>query len=136
MINDAREDFAQTVLALTNGLGADAVYDAAGKDTFENSLRALKPRGTLVSFGQASGDIGSYEIGKLASRSVTLSRSNYSHYTDTREAVLMHGRRFFEAVREGAAIIGRPRVFPLQDAAAAHRAIEGRRGVGSIVLSA
>ena len=72
VLDYARDDFAAQVLDITKGRGADLVYDAVGRDTFESALRCLKPRGHLVSFGQATGDIGAYEIGKLASRSVTL----------------------------------------------------------------
>jgi NADPH:quinone reductase len=134
VINYSHENFADVVLNLTNGKGVDVVYDAVGKDTFANSLRALKPRGTLVSFGQASGDVGTYEIGKLASKSITLSRPNYEHYTDTREAVQMHAERFFDVVRTGAISVDLPRIFPLSQAASAHELIEGRQGTGAIVL--
>jgi NADPH2:quinone reductase len=134
VINYSREDFASAVMDVTNGRGVDVVYDAVGRDTFENSLKALKPRGTLVSFGQASGDIGAYEIGKLASKSVTLSRPNYGHYTDTRADVLRHANRFFAGVKGGDITIDAPRIFALSEAGAAHEAIEGRAGIGSIIL--
>jgi NADPH:quinone reductase len=134
-INYTNADFTQAVLDITGGAGVDVVYDAVGRDTFEGSLRALKIRGTLVSFGQASGDIGLYEIGKLANKSVTLSRPNYGHYTETRSAILMHAHRFFSIVETGAVSIGRPRVFPLSEAAAAHQGLAGRNTIGSIVLS-
>jgi NADPH:quinone reductase len=134
VINYSREDFASIALDITKGKGVDVAYDAVGKDTFENSLRALKTRGTLVSFGQASGDIGAYEIGKLASKSITLSRPNYGHYTDTSEAVQLHAHRFFDAVKNGTISVDTPRVFPLSDAALAHELMEGRQGTGSIVL--
>lgn len=134
-INYTSADFAQSVLDITRGAGVDVVYDAVGRDTFEGSLRALKTRGTLVSFGQASGDIGLYEIGKLANKSVTLSRPNYGHYTDTRAAILLHAQRFFSMAERGAVSIGHPRMFPLSEAAAAHQALASRSTIGSIVLS-
>jgi NADPH:quinone reductase len=134
VINYAREDFASAVLDITKGKGVDVVYDAVGRDTFENSLKALKPRGTLVSFGQASGDIGAYEIGKLASKSATLSRPNYGHYTETRDDVLRHAGRFFSVVESGDISIDPPRIFALYEARSAHEAIEGRGGIGSIIL--
>ena len=114
----------------------DAVYDAVGKDTFEGSLSALKPRGTLVSFGQASGDIGAYEIGKLASKSVTLSRPNYGHYTDSADAVQRHAQRLFAALKAGIVAVESPTIFAMSDAAAAHAALESRKVVGSIILDA
>jgi NADPH:quinone reductase len=134
VVNYGREDFVSVVMDLTGGRGADVVYDAVGKDTFQNSLKALKSRGTLVSFGQASGDIGAHDIGMLAAKSVTLSRPNYGHYTETRDDVLRHSLRFFQQVQTGSIIIDRPRVFSLADASSAHAAIEGRGGTGSIVL--
>jgi NADPH:quinone reductase len=136
VINYAQEDFVGKVMEITKGKGADVVYDAVGRDTFENSLKALKLRGTLVSFGQASGDIGAYEIGKLAARSITLSRPNYGHYVETREDVAHHTDRFFAAVKSGMIAIDTPRVFPLSDARAAHETMESRNGTGSIVLKA
>jgi NADPH:quinone reductase len=136
VINYSREDFASAVMDITKGQGVDVVYDAVGRDTFENSLKSLKLRGTLVSFGQASGDIGTYEIGKLASKSITLSRPNYSHYTDTRADVLRHAGRFFSFVESGDILVDLPRIFALSEARAAHEAIEGRGGIGSIVLKA
>jgi NADPH:quinone reductase len=134
VINYARDDFTNAVMAITKGRGADVVYDAVGKDTFENSLKALRPRGTLVSFGQASGDIGTYEISKLSGKSTTLIRPNYGHYTNTRAEVLRHAGRFFAAVKDGNIDINAPRVFALADAQSAHRAIESRSGTGSIVM--
>jgi NADPH:quinone reductase len=134
VVNYARDDFANAVMEITKGHGADVVYDAVGRDTFENSLKALKIRGTLVSFGQASGDIGAYEIGRLAAKSVTLSRPNYAHYTETRDDVLRNANRFFATVKNGDVTIDAPRVFLLAEARAAHEAIESRQGTGSIVL--
>ena len=134
VVNYSREDFAEAVLNLTGGRGADVIYDAVGRDTFEASLRCLRTCGHLVSFGQASGDIGVHDIGRLAAKSATLSRPNYAHYTETAEAMRLQSGRFFEAVRTGHIIIGRPASYALADAAAAHRAIESRSSIGAIVL--
>lgn len=134
-INYKERDFADEVLSITGGRGADVVYDAVGKDTFANSIRALRVRGTLVSFGQASGDIGAFEIGGLASKSVTLARPNYGHYTDTHEAVTFQAARFFRAVEQGLIRIERPTILPLAEAAAAHRLLEERAVTGSVVLA-
>jgi NADPH:quinone reductase len=136
VINYSQHDFVKAVMNVTNNTGVDVVYDAVGRDTFEKSLKSLKSRGTLVSFGQASGDIGSREIGKLAGNSATLCRPNFSHYTETRDDVLLHSNRFFAAVKSGAITIDSPRIFPLSDARNAHLAIESRIGTGSIILRA
>lgn len=134
VVVSSQEDFAESVIRLTSGRGAQVVYDAVGKDTFEGSIRALAPRGHLVSFGQASGDIGAYSIDKLASRSVTLSRPNYGHYTDTAEKLKLQTDRLFAALRQGILAIERPRRYALVEARAAHEDLEGRRTTGSLVL--
>ena len=125
VVVSARENFADAVLRLTAGRGAQVVYDAVGKDTFEDSIRALAPRGHLVSFGQASGDVGAYSIDKLASRSVTLSRPNYGHYTDTPEKLKLQTDRLFAALQAGVLSAERPQLYPLAEAGA--RACRSRR---------
>ena len=128
------EPLAAAVMRLTDGRGADVVYDAVGRDTFEQSVESLAPRGHLVSFGQASGDIGARSIDALARRSVTLSRPNYVHYTDTAAKMTAQAARLFAALRSGAVVTPRPTTFPLADASRAHRELEGRRTMGSLVL--
>jgi NADPH:quinone reductase len=134
VVVSSAEDFAEAALRLTSGRGADVIYDAVGKDTFEGSIRALAPRGHLVSFGQASGDIGAYSIDQLANRSVTLSRPNYGHYTDTAEKLRVQTHRLFAALKAGILIAERPRLYPLGEAPAAHRDLEGRNTTGALVL--
>jgi NADPH:quinone reductase len=130
----SREDFAAVVLDFTSGRGVDVVFDAVGKDTFARSVACLASRGRLVSFGQASGDVGVHSIDQLAHRSVTVSRPNYVHYTDTPEKMALQSGRLFDALRTGAAIAEPPRVYALLDAARAHADLEGRMTTGSLVL--
>ncbi len=120
--------------AFAGGAGVDVVYDAVGADTFDLSVACLAPRGHLVSFGQASGDVGARSIDQLASRSVTLSRPNYSHYTDTPEKLAAQSSRLFAALASGAVKSAAPRLFPLAEVAQAHAELEGRRTTGAIVL--
>jgi NADPH:quinone reductase len=128
------EDLATTVRRLTSGRGVDIVYDAVGRDTFEQSVACLAPRGHLVSFGQASGDVGAHSIDRLANRSATLSRPNYVHYTDTPDKIRAQSDRLFKALESGAVVAARPRTFSLAQAAQAHAELEGRRTTGSLVL--
>lgn len=121
-------------MTLTRGRGVDVVYDAVGADSFAHSLAALAPCGHLVSFGQASGDIGSWDVGSLAARSATISRPNYANYTDTPEKVAAITERLFDAIDRRIVTVEIGRRFPLSEAAAAHRALEGRETVGSTVL--
>ncbi len=132
----SREDFASSVLTFTAGRGVDVVFDAVGKDTFERSVECLAPRGRLVSFGQASGDVGAHSIDRLASRSVTVSRPNYVHYTDTPDKMALQTGRLLGALGSGAVIAERPRAYPLAEAARAHADLEGRRTTGSLILIA
>ena len=91
-------------------------------------------RGHLVSFGQASGPVGNWDIGGFASKSATISRPNYGHFTDTREKLLPHVERLFAMLRQGRLTIEAPTRYPLARAADAHRDLEGRRTTGSLVL--
>ena len=130
----SRQDFAEAVLNFTSGRGVDVVFDAIGKDTFERSVECLAARGRLISFGQASGDVGAHSIDRLAHRSATVSRPNYIHYTDTPEKMTLQSGRLFDALRSGAVVAERPRAYPLVSAAAAHADLEGRRTTGSLIL--
>ncbi|MET2828866.1 zinc-binding dehydrogenase [Mesorhizobium shangrilense] len=131
----SRENFAEAVMRLTNGAGADVAYDAVGNDTFGGSLAALGIRGHLVSFGQASGPVGNWDIGRFSSKSITISRPNYAHYTDTPEKLAPHVDRFFAALRQGVVRVERPTRYPLSQAADAHRDLESRRTTGALVLT-
>ena len=124
----------EQVMELTRGHGADVIYDGVGRDSFAHSVAALAVRGHLVSFGQASGDIGPYDIGSLAAKSATVSRPNFAHYTDTPDKVAAITHRLFDALDRR---ILRPEIgarYPLRAAAAAHRALEAGETVGSTIL--
>ena len=127
-------DFVEAVMEISQGKGADVIYDAIGRDSFDFSIAALAIRGHLVSFGQASGPIGEKDIGALTSKSVTLSRPNYGHYTETRALMQMQSERLFDALKRGFLKIDPPTVYPLADAARAHDDLENSRTTGSIVL--
>ena len=124
----------EQVMELTRGHGADVVYDGVGRDSFAHSVAALAVHGHLVSYGQASGDIGPFDIGSLAAKSARVSRPNFAHYTDTPEKVAAITGRLFAALEQR---ILRPEIgarYPLRDAAAAHRALEAGETVGSTIL--
>jgi NADPH:quinone reductase-like Zn-dependent oxidoreductase len=129
-----REDLTTAVRRLTSGRGVDIVYDAVGKDTFGQSVACLAPRGHLVSFGQASGDVGTHSIDRLANQSATISRPNYAHYTDAPDKIRAQSERLFEALKNGAVVAAKPRTFSLDEAALAHSELENRRTIGSLVL--
>jgi NADPH2:quinone reductase len=130
----SQENFVDVVMRITRGQGASVIYDAVGADTFGDSLEALATRGHLVSFGQASGSVGSWDIGRLAAKSITVSRPNYGHYTDTREKLMPHVERFLGMLRQRRIVMEPPTRYSLARAADAHRDLEARRTTGSLVL--
>ena len=134
VITPGGKSLEEQVMELTKGHGADVIYDAVGKDSFAHSIAALAIRGHLVSFGQASGDIGSWNVSSLASKSITLSRPNYGHYTDTPDKVAAISARLFDAIRRGIVTVEIGQRFKLSDAAEAHRALEARETTGSTIL--
>ena len=124
----------EQVMDLTRGHGADVIYDGVGRDSFAHSVAALAVHGHLVSYGQASGDIGSFDVGSLAAKSAKVSRPNFAHFTNTPDKVAAITGRLFDALERG---ILRPEIgarHPLRDAAAAHRALEAGETVGSTIL--
>ena len=122
------------VLDLTRGRGADVIYDGVGRDSFAHSVAALAVGGHLVSFGQASGDIGPYDIGSLAARSATVSRPSFAHFTDTPEKVAAITGRLFDALERRIVRVEIGQRHPLRDAAEAHRTLEAGETVGSTIL--
>ena len=74
------QDLVERVMAVTQGRGADVVYDGIGGANLERSFAALAVKGHIVSFGQAAGPIEPYDVASLAAKSARLSRPNYAHY--------------------------------------------------------
>jgi NADPH2:quinone reductase len=130
-----QEDFAASVREITGGQGVDVVYDSIGKTTFMQSLDCLRPMGTMVSFGQASGPLEPFNIGLLAQKgSLFLTRPSLMHYTAKREDLLAHAKDLFTVVGSGAVKIQVKQEYALRDAAKAHRDLEERKTTGSSIL--
>jgi NADPH2:quinone reductase len=129
-------DLAARVRELTGGVGADVVYDAVGKDTWEASLDSLRPRGLLVSFGNASGPVPAFQPLVLTMKgSLFLTRPSMVHYVATREELVASAEAVFEGIRSGAVRVDIRHRYALADAARAHADLEGRRTTGPIVLT-
>ncbi len=125
----------EEIRALTHGRGVDVVYDGVGQATFAGSLEALRPRGTLVSFGQSSGKVPPLDVTLLSQKgSLFLTRPTLGHYTATREELLASAYALFGAVSSGAVRIDIRQRYALRDAAKAHRDLEARKTTGSTVL--
>jgi NADPH2:quinone reductase len=135
VINYQTEDFALRVRELTEGRGVDVVYDGVGKSTFEKSLDCLRPRGLMVSFGNASGVVSIPDITVLSRKgSLYVTRPTGTHYVGARDDLLAAAAALFEAVKSGAIKVEIGATYPLEQAAEAHRALEARETSGSVVL--
>ena len=131
----SEENFVSRVKALTDGRGVTVVYDSVGKDTFMRSLDCIRPRGMMVSFGQASGLVPSFDVITLSAKgSLYLTRPTLAHYTASREDLLASAHALFDVVLKGTVRIEVRQTYPLRDAARAHADLEARRTTGSTVL--
>ena len=131
----SRQDFVAEVKRLTGGKGLQVVYDSVGKDTFERGFDCLAPRGMMVLYGQSSGPVGPFDVGKLGvGGSLFLTRPSLVAYTATREELEQRAGDVLGWVRDGKLTMRMEFEFPLKDAAEAHRALEGRRTTGKVLL--
>jgi NADPH2:quinone reductase len=130
-----REDFPARVLEITGGRKVPVVYDSIGRDTFMKSLDCLAPLGLMVSFGNASGPVESFNLGVLASKgSLYVTRPTLNTYGAKRENLVAMANELFEVVSTGAVKVEVNQTYPLKDAARAHRDLEARKTTGSTVL--
>jgi NADPH2:quinone reductase len=131
-----RQDFAAEVDRITGGKKLPVVYDGVGRDTFMKSLDCLRPRGLMVSFGNASGPVEPISPLLLSQKgSLFLTRPTLNHYIATREELEQSANELFETIASGKVKAEVKQRFALKDAAAAHRALEGRKTQGSTVLT-
>jgi NADPH2:quinone reductase len=130
-----QEDFVARVKEITKGELCPVVYDGVGKATFPGSLDCLRPLGLFVSYGNASGPIEGFNLGILSQKgSLYVTRPTLNTYTAKREDLLKTANSLFEVVTKGVVKIPITKVYPLKDAAQAHRDLEGRKTTGSIIL--
>ena len=131
-----RQDFVAEVDKLTAGQKLPVVYDSVGKDTFMQSLDCLRPRGLMVSFGNASGPVDPISPLILSQKgSLFLTRPSLFHYIATRPELERSATELFDIVRSGKVKIEIRQRFPLKEAAEAHRALEARKTSGSTILT-
>lgn len=135
MIVYTRQDFAAEVRRLTDGRGVQVVYDSVGRTTFLPGLDVLAPRGMMVLFGQSSGAVEPIDPQLLNRKgSIFLTRPSLGYYTATREELLERAGDLFSWIESGDLSVRIGAEFALADAAEAHRALEGRRTTGKVLL--
>ncbi|WP_298253128.1 quinone oxidoreductase [uncultured Arthrobacter sp.] len=129
------EGFADAVTSLTDGVGVDVVYDGVGRATFDESLRSLRIRGTMVLFGGASGPVPPVDPQLLnSSGGLYLTRPSIVHYVRTPEERRWRSSELFDAVLAGKLDVRIGARYALGDAAQAHEDLEGRKTTGKVLL--
>ena len=111
------------------------VYDGVAKDTFDRSLAALRPRGMLALYGSASGAVPPFELGRLGTRSLYVTRPSLGRYTATREELVWRAGDIFGWIAEGKLEVRIGGRYPLEEARRAHEDLEARRTTGKLLLT-
>lgn len=131
----SRQDFEPEVKRLTGGRGVDVVYDSVGQATFMKSLVCLRPRGTMVTYGQSSGPVSAFDpliLNQMGS--LFLTRPSLGHYCATRLELLWRADDVLGWVGSGELKVRIDRTYPLDEAAQAHRDLESRKTAGKVLL--
>ena len=128
-------DFEAETKRLTDGKGVHVVYDGVGKATFDKDLEVLRARGYLVLFGGSSGAVPPFDLIKLSQKgSLFITRPTLAHYTLTREELEWRANDVLQAIVRGDLKLRIHKVYPLAEAAQAHRDLEGRKTTGKLLL--
>ena len=128
-------DVAQRVAELTDGAGVDVVYDSVGADTFEGSLRSLRPRGLLVVYGESSGAVPPIDLRELASHgSLFLTRPGLQAHIRSREELLTRSSAVFDLIAAGELDVHIHRRYPLEDVARSHVDLASGTTSGKLLL--
>jgi len=133
----SKQDFEAEVKRLTDGKLLQVIYDGVGKTTFDKGFNCLAPRGMMVLYGAASGPVGTFDPQVLnAKGSLFLTRPSLNHHLLTREELLARSGDLLGWIKDGKVTLRMEFEFALKDAAEAHRALEGRKTTGKVLLLA
>jgi NADPH2:quinone reductase len=136
LINYSTEKFVDKVKEITGGKGVPVVYDSVGKSTWEGSLDCLRPRGLMVSFGNASGAVPPVNLGILSTKgSLYVTRPTLATHIASRAELVERSNALFDIVKSGKVKIETTAKYKLADAAQAHRDLESRKTTGSVILT-
>ena len=135
VIDYTKEDFSKEVMKITNNKGVSAVFDGVGKNTFKGSISCLKPRGMLVSFGNASGPLDPVDVPKdIQSKSLFLTRPTIGHYFTNQKELQAGADQIFEKVKFGKIKVRIFKEYKLSEAKQAHIDLESRKLTGPAIL--
>jgi NADPH2:quinone reductase len=134
VLNSKDEDIVTRVLEITERKGVAAVFDGVGKETFGMGLQVLARDGTMVTYGNMSGNVTGFDVDRLREKNLRLMRPRVFGYIRTREEFVGFAEKLFTYIggTEGIRVAGG--VYPLEDVARAHNDLEGRKAVGKLIL--
>ena len=135
VINYLKENFSEKVLEITKGKGVPVVYDGVGKNTFDNSIKCLKTRGMMISFGNASGALGNIDVRKsIQPKGLYFTRPTMAHYLNTKDEINEGVKLLFEKVKSGQIKIEISKRYSLDNIVEAHKDLESRKIVGPAII--
>jgi len=135
VINYSKENFSEKVLEITKGIGVPVIYDGVGKKTFENSIKCLKIRGMMISFGNASGPLDNIDVRKIIQpKGIYFTRPSMGQYLSTKNEIIEGANKLFEKIRVGQIKIKIFKKYKLEDVVQAHKDLEDRKIIGPAVI--
>ncbi|KAF2451384.1 NAD(P)-binding protein [Karstenula rhodostoma CBS 690.94] len=129
-----REKFTKEVIEITGGEGVAAVFDSVGKATFDSSLATVKRKGSMVSFGNASGPVTGFALGRLGAKNVKLLRPTLFNYAYTRDEFQQYAAEVWKFIEKDGLNVAIHDVYPLKDVVRATEDIESRKTTGKLLL--
>jgi len=135
VINYSKEDFSKKVMELTDGKGLSVVYDGVGKSTFEKSIKCLKTRGMMISFGNASGALDPIDVPKtLQPKGLFFVRPSMGQYLNTSEELVEASKTLFEKISSRKIRVEIFKKYKLDNVQQAHVDLESRKITGPAVI--
>ena len=134
VINYRTQDLVAEVAKITNYDGVGVVYDSIGKDTLSKSLECLWAMGICISYGETSGAVENFNLNDLVDNSLYITRPTLTRYKSNRAELIMASNEIFGALSKG---IIRPKInnYKFKDVVKAHRDIESKKTMGSLILT-
>jgi NADPH2:quinone reductase len=131
----SKQEFDVEVKRITGGRGVDVIYDGVGQTTFLKGFECLRPRGLMALYGAASGPVPLFDLQVLnAKGSLFVTRPSLNHHIASREELTQRAGDVLGWIRDGKIKLRVDQALPLEKAADAHRALEGRKTTGKVLL--
>ena len=135
VINYSKENFSKKVLEITKGKGVPVVYDGVGKNTFEGSIKCLKIRGMMVSFGNSSGPLSDINVRKMIQpKGLYFTRPVMGQYLGTKDEIREGADKLFEQIKFGRIKVKIFKKYNLEDVVQAHKDLEARKIIGPAII--